>query len=105
MKTIKSSRYLLPTLGLTAILGMGLAPFATAQNPSPAPTSPIRRLHGGGGRKERHPELRKAMRALENAKNALSNAAHDYDGHRVKALDATNQAIEQVKAALQSDKN
>lgn len=47
-----------------------------------------------------HPEMHRALRALENTKHDLEKAAHDYDGHRAKALELTNQAISEVKEGL-----
>jgi len=47
---------------------------------------------------------RLAMRALENAQHALQQGATDFQGHRVKALELTNQAIQEVQAALASDR-
>ena len=55
-------------------------------------------------RMERHPELHKVMRKLRGAKADLEKAAHDYGGHRVKAISAINAALEELKAALESDK-
>jgi hypothetical protein len=55
----------------------------------------------GGG--ERHPKIRQAINALQNAKGDLQNAAHDFCGHRVEALEATNNAINQLQKALASD--
>src|SRR5690349_6127219 len=34
---------------------------------------------------ERHPEIRRALNALRNAKTDLQAGAHDYKGHRVAA--------------------
>jgi hypothetical protein len=53
---------------------------------------------------ERHPEMRHALHALERAKGDLEHAAHDYGGHRAKALELTEQAIQEVKAGLAYDK-
>jgi hypothetical protein len=53
---------------------------------------------------ERHPNIHKAVNALERAKGDLQNAAHDYCGHRVEALEATNAALRQLGLALQCDK-
>ena len=53
---------------------------------------------------EHHPELRKAMRKLRGAKEDLQKATHDYAGHKAKAIEAINQAIEELKAAVDSDK-
>jgi len=56
-------------------------------------------------RRERHPEIRKAIAALERAKTDLQRANHDFGGHRAAALEACNKAIEQLRLALQYDKN
>ena len=55
--------------------------------------------------RERHPEIRHALMALEKAKQHLQVANHDFGGHRVEALAACDQAIAQLKLALQYDKN
>jgi F0F1-type ATP synthase membrane subunit b/b' len=55
--------------------------------------------------KERHPKIRQAIKALENAKADLNAAAHDFGGHRVDALAAVDKAIEQLNLCLQFDKN
>lgn len=51
----------------------------------------------------KHPEIRKAMRALNNAQTFLTKAEHDFAGHREKALDLTQQAIKQCEAALKDN--
>jgi len=53
--------------------------------------------------RERHPEIRQAIRHLQMAKDALQNAKHDFGGHRVEALKHTDQAIEECHKALESD--
>ena len=53
---------------------------------------------------ERHPNIRRAIAALERAKIDLQNAAHDYCGHRVEALEAVGSAIKQLDLALRCDK-
>src|SRR5690349_5712068 len=52
---------------------------------------------------EAHPLIRRAVAALEAARTDLQNAAHDYCGHRVEALEATNTALNQLQQALQCD--
>lgn len=42
---------------------------------------------------ERHPEIEKAEMNLHQAKENLEHAAHDFGGHRVKALALVNQAL------------
>lgn len=53
--------------------------------------------------REAHPRIEAAMKALENAKSELQQAAHDFGGHRVKALEHINQALEECRAALRYD--
>ena len=53
---------------------------------------------------ERHPEINKAINALERAKVALQDAAHDFCGHRAEALEATDNALRQLRLALESDR-
>jgi hypothetical protein len=55
--------------------------------------------------RERHPVLRRAMANLQRARTNLQNAAQDFGGHRVKALELTNQAIQEVQAAMAFDKS
>lgn len=55
-------------------------------------------------RGEQHPEIRAAMRHLEQAKQSLEHAAHDFGGHRVKALEHVNQALAECNEALNFDR-
>ena len=54
---------------------------------------------------EPHPEINAAIRSLERAKLHLQKAAHDFGGHRVEAIRAIDGALEQLKLALEYDKN
>ncbi|HEY6332707.1 MAG TPA: hypothetical protein VI756_25510 [Blastocatellia bacterium] len=47
-----------------------------------------------------HPLIRKAIAACENAAIDLENAAHDYCGHRLDALNADLAAIGELELAL-----
>ena len=60
-------------------------------------------IPGSAGPRERHPEIREAIRALERAKNDLQHAAHDFHGHRDEALESVNRALNQLQAALACD--
>jgi hypothetical protein len=51
-----------------------------------------------------HPEIRKAIHALELARNHLQHAAHDFGGHRVEALQSIDNALTQLRIALKYDK-
>ena len=88
----------LTAVGVLAASLLVLAPAAHAQQGGMAP-------QGAQAQKgERHPEIRRALHALERAKNDLEHAAHDFGGHRAQALQLVNQAIEQLHQALQFDK-
>jgi hypothetical protein len=67
-----------------------------AQGPNPGG---INRPH-----REKHPELRRALRQLNNAETSLKSGAHDYSGHREQALDLVQKAISEVQQAITSDK-
>jgi len=57
-----------------------------------------------GEKNERHPEIRKAIRSLEQARDYMQHAAHDFGGHREAALKACDDAIKQLNEALKYDK-
>jgi len=76
---------------LLVIMGAGAGYSLHAQTPTQFGAEP-------------HPEIRKAMRALNNAQGFLQHADHDFKGHREKALDLTQQAIKECQAALAADK-
>lgn len=52
---------------------------------------------------EKHPKIRQAINALEAARGDLQKAAHDFCGHRAEALEASDNAIKQLRLALESD--
>ena len=82
----------------TLLLSAGMA------EPAPQYGAPQEQREMNRGGKEQHPEIRDAIRALENARNHLQKAAHDFGGHRAKALEHVNQALEECRQALQYDK-
>jgi len=49
---------------------------------------------------EKHPQIHAAMRALRQAANHLERAAHEFGGHRAKALELVKQAEQELKEAL-----
>ncbi len=65
-------------------------PAATAVPATPAPPD--------------HPEIRDAIASLRHAKEHMEHAAHDFGGHRVEALRATDEAIHQLEICLKYDK-
>ena len=54
---------------------------------------------------EPHPEIREAIASLRRAKDHLEHAAHDFGGHRVEAIKATDEAIRQLQDCLKFDKD
>ena len=69
-------------------------PAANAQPAAPAPAAVP----------EPHPEIRDAIAALRNAREHLNHAAHDFGGHRVDAIKATDEAIRQLQICLKYDR-
>lgn len=49
------------------------------------------------------PKMRAALDYLNAAEKSLQQAAHDKGGHRKKALELTQAAIQQVKAGIKFD--
>jgi cob(I)alamin adenosyltransferase len=47
-----------------------------------------------------NPEMHQAQADLESARTHLQAAAHDYDGHRKRALELVNDALGQVRDGL-----
>jgi len=52
---------------------------------------------------EPQPKMRAALDSLRDAKRSLEQATPDKGGHRVKAIDLTKAAIEQVEAGIKFD--
>ncbi len=89
--------------GAFILTGQSFAQTPAAQAPAaPEATAPVavKPAHHA----EHHPEIHKAMRKLRGARQELEKAAHDYAGHKAKAMEAINQALEELRAALASDK-
>src|ERR1043166_7255479 len=86
-----------------AVMTLALGAPAFAQNASGEPEGKMARMDRDDQRNERHPEIRQAIRSLERAKDHLQKAAHDFGGHRAEALEACDNAIRQLKLALQYD--
>jgi hypothetical protein len=48
-----------------------------------------------------HPEIEEALRSLEKAKAHLMEAKHDFQGHRVDAIRAIDEADRQLRICMQ----
>ncbi|MDE1920586.1 MAG: hypothetical protein KGJ09_06085 [Candidatus Omnitrophica bacterium] len=93
---------------LTAVIfcAFALTGASFAQTPpsaGPAMSSPqMMQMHHK--RHERHPEIMRAARKLRFAKRDLERAAHDFGGHRVKAIAAIDEALRELHEAMMYDK-
>jgi hypothetical protein len=85
-------------LGGALILGAGALAFG---NPSAGPSGSAAPATQPAAR---HPELRRALREMREAREHLKNAAHDFGGHRVVAIKALDEAIRQVEQAATYEK-
>src|SRR5450631_119070 len=81
-------------LAMAGVLSVVL-PSAIAQETTP-PTA----VAPGAGHPAGHPNIRRALHALEAAETDLKAAPHDFGGHREDALAACDKAIEQLKICL-----
>jgi hypothetical protein len=55
--------------------------------------------------RERHPVIYKAQKQLKNAKETLEHGARDFGGHRVKAIEHIDAALDELHTALDFDKD
>lgn len=90
-------------LALTVALVAGSPAAPTAKAAVPALTGVA--APAAASAAEPHPEIRAAINALRRAKEHMEHAAHDFGGHRVEALKATDEAIHQLQEALKYDKD
>ncbi len=97
MKVKVMSVFAVATL-VFALAFSAAAPAAPNGKPVPAATAKATPA-------EPHPEIREAIRSLRRAKEHMEHAAHDFGGHRVEALRATDEAIHQLEVCLKYDKD
>lgn len=112
----------LPTVRVAAVfaaasLAVGLAivtpaGVAFAQQQAPQHPAAAGTVHPGGApgtakedhsAKEDHPKMEAALKDLDKAKSELGSAAHDFHGHRAKAMELITQASEEIHQGLASD--
>jgi len=57
-------------------------------------------------REEPHPVIRESIAKVENARHDLvAYAAHDFDGHRAKAIAHLDEALKELHLALDADRH
>ncbi|HYB08612.1 MAG TPA: hypothetical protein VEJ16_02950 [Alphaproteobacteria bacterium] len=62
-------------------------------------------LATGVAKAEEHVEIRRAIDALEHARDYLIHAEHDFGGHREHALRDCDAALVQLREALKFDRH
>jgi hypothetical protein len=93
------------TLLITATLLFTLAFPAAAAGPK-APVAPVPAVAAAPAAPavaavpERHPHIDEALESMRAAKHHLETAEHDFDGHRVKAIEHLNQAIHEAEICM-----
>jgi hypothetical protein len=97
-------------LSLGTVIAFALALCLSATTPA-APKSPataavtaVQPAAEPAASPEPHPEIRESIAALRRAKEHMEHAAHDFGGHRVEALKATDEAIRQLEICLKYDR-
>ncbi len=88
---------------VAASFALALIPALASAQTSVAPVGPATVTPGApvaGQHGDRHPEIKKAIRHLEEAKQALQSAAHDYSGHRDDAIRLIDQAEAQLRTGI-----
>jgi len=97
---------ILVSLALAFAFTVG-APAAPKDKAAPAKATPAETAVPAAAAvpEEHHPEIREAIAALRRAKEHMEHAAHDFGGHRVDALRATDAAIHQLEECLKYDKD
>ncbi len=102
------NRKLIAMLGMTVLFGAMTLTAPTNAQPTAAqvvsPRYDAQDVDAGERVVEPHPQIRLALRSLELAKRRLEVGAHDFGGHRVRALVLTNRAIAQAYQALRYDR-
>jgi hypothetical protein len=99
MSLVTAASISIPALAMSSTFAAPSVQGVTVPaRPVPSQTTAARQ------RREAHPEIRKAIAALERAKSDMQHANHDFGGHRVNAIAACDRAIEQLRLALQYDK-
>ncbi len=102
----------LKILTLSAVVALAMALCLTVTTPA-APKTPAAATvpaatpqpnAAPAAAPEPHPEIRESIASLRRAKEHMEHAAHDFGGHRVDAIRATDEAIRQLEICLKFDK-
>lgn len=87
----------------TAFAALAFMGFVGARSaPAPAPVVTLAPVVVTAH--EPHPQIMAAIKALQNARDHLDHAAHDFGGHRVDAIAAIDAALKQLHTCMDYDK-
>ena len=92
-------RMLTSLLGAALLSGVAMVPQASLAQEKTRMAEQFQKV-----KPERHPKIRQAVNALEAAKFELEHADHDFGGHRREAIESVDQAMKQLRLAIQFDK-
>lgn len=101
----KSIGLLIASIFVLALVFTAGSPAAPKATPVPASTTHAESAQPAAAAREPHPEIREAIASLRRAKEHMEHAAHDFGGHRVEAIRATDAAIHQLEDCLRYDKD
>lgn len=87
---------ILATVLATLAISAWAAPKAPAQPAALAAPSAMATPTPG-----EHPHIHAALEAMHGAHHELEDAAHDFHGHRVKAIEHLDQAIHEAEICMQ----
>ncbi|HVR24261.1 MAG TPA: hypothetical protein VMU26_13190 [Candidatus Polarisedimenticolia bacterium] len=92
------------SLLITAALMLTLAFPVAAAGPrapgAPIPVVAAAPVPAASPAPERHPHIDEALEAMRSAKHQLESADHDFDGHRVKAIEHLDRAIHEAEICM-----
>ncbi len=96
---------ILSLLIVTTVLFTLAFPAAAAGPKAPAPPVPAAPAvaampAANAAVPEPHPHIHEALEAMRSAKHHLESAEHDFDGHRVKAIEHLDQAIKEAEICM-----
>ena len=94
---------ILTTFALVALICALTFPAAAPAAPPAGSTHPATSAAPAPAA-EPHPEIHDAIASLRRAKEHMEHAAHDFGGHRVEAIKATDEAIHQLEICLKYDR-
>jgi hypothetical protein len=92
-------------IGLLAVVSLVLAFAFLSSTPAAPHKANLPATPAAATPAEPHPQIREALAALRRAKEHMEHAAHDFGGHRVEAIKATDEAIRQLELCLKFDKD